>query len=345
MGQCRAAPVFAVLAVLVLGAGTARSANSGVRLLYQRSSDALDCPDEPTLREAVTAQLGYDPFGDGPLTVTTTIERIAPGDLLARIELSDAEGAPLGARSLRGHDCGELAPAVELVLGLAVEPLRGRAQAARKADKTDPWTGALPEHATSAGVARVATGAGDAAAVDAPRSSRRWRQWRVGIDASVGIAAALDAGPTAAFAFTVHLGINRKRWSLGVEMRGDLPASAASAVGGRVETALIIGMIVPCVRHKLASVCALAAIGAERGDGGGYNEPRAVSSFYAAFGGRLAVDVPLPPPLAVRVSADLLAPVTRMELYAGSLGDLGHRLYRTPPVSSALGAAVLAHFP
>jgi hypothetical protein len=99
------------------------------------------------------------------------------------------------------------------------------------------------------------------------------------------------------------------------------------------------------VRHKLASVCALAALGAERGDGGGYSEPRTVSSFYAAFGGRLAVDLPLPAPMAIRVYADLLAPVTRMELYAGSLGDLGHRLYRTPPVSSALGLAVLAHFP
>ena len=304
--------------------------------LYQRSPGALDCPDEPTLREAVTAQLGYDPFGDGPLTVTATIERIPSGDLLARIELSDAEGAPMGARSLRGHDCGELAPAVELVLGLAVEPLRGRAPAAPKAEKTDPWTGALPDHATVTG---------DAAAVDASPPSKPWSHWPVGIDASIGIAAALDAGPTAAFAFTVHLGVNRTRWSLGVEMRGDLPASAPSAFGGRVETALIVGMIVPCVRHKLASVCALAALGAERGDGGGYNEPRAVSSFYAAFGGRLAVDVPLPSPLAIRVYADLLAPVTRMELYAGSLGDLGHRLYRTPPVSSALGAAVLAHFP
>jgi hypothetical protein len=335
MGSCRAAPIFAVLAGFVCSAGTAHSATtSGVRLLYQRSAAALDCPDEPTLREAVTAQLGYDPFGDGPLTVTAIIEHV-DGGLVARIELSDAEGAPMGARSLRGHDCAELAPAVELVLGLAVEPLRGRAQVAAKAEKTDPWTGALPEHATAA----------DAAAVDVPPPSKPWSHWPVGIDASVGIAAALDAGPTPAFAFTVHLGINRKRWSLGVEMRGDLPASAPSAFGGRVETALIIGMLVPCVRHKLASVCALAALGAERGDGGGYNDPRAVSSFYAAFGGRLAVDVPLPAPMAIRVNADLLAPVTRMELYAGSLGDLGHRLYRTAPVSSSLGAAVLAHFP
>ena len=332
MGSCRAALIVAVLA-LMLGVARSAAAAPGVRLLYQRSQEALDCPDEPTLREAVTAQLGYDPFGDGPLTVTATIERL-DGGLLARIELSDAEGAPMGARSLRGHDCGELAPAVELVLGLAVEPLRELAQTTgRKMEKTDPWTGALPEHGPQALDSEV------------PTVQKSRRRWPVGIEASVGIAAALDAGPTPAFAFTVHLGINRTRWSLGVEMRGDVPASAPSAFGGRVETALIIGMIVPCVRHKVASICAIAAIGAERGDGGGYNAPRTVSGFYAAFGGRLAFDVPLPAPMAIRVNADLLAPVTRMELYAGSLGDLGHRLYRTPPVSSALGLAILAHFP
>ncbi len=332
MGSCRAAPIVAVLA-LMLGAAQSAAAAPGVRLLYQRGQGALDCPDEPTLREAVTAQLGYDPFGDGPLTVTATIERL-DGGVEARIELSDAEGAPMGARALRGHDCGELAPAVELVLGLAVEPLRAQAQATgRKMEKTDPWTGALPDHAAQAVDSEV------------PTVGRSRRHWPVGIDASVGIAAALDAGPAPAFAFTVHLGINKARWSLGVEMRGDVPSAAPAAFGGRVETALIIGMIVPCVRHKVASICAIAAIGAERGDGGGYNAPRTVSSFYAAFGGRLAFDVPLPAPMAIRVHADLLAPVTRMELYAGSLGDLSHRLYRTPPVSSALGLAVLAHFP
>jgi hypothetical protein len=333
MGLCRAGLALAILAVVALPARAA----PGVRLLYQRSPEALACPDEPTLREVVTAQLGYDPFGDGPLTVTATIERAGHG-LVARIELSDAEGASMGARALSGNDCAELAPAVELVLGLAVDPLRARAQAARqpnKSDKTDPWTGSLPSRSK--------------AEEEAERNEllphKRVRRWPVGVMASIGIAAALDSGPAPAFAFTLQLAIARQRWSLGVEMRGDLPASADAAFGGRVETALIIAMLVPCLRHKIASVCALAAFGAERGDGGGYNEPRSVVGFYAALGGRLAVDVPLPPPLAIRVHADLLAPLTRTELYAGSIGDLGHRLYRTPPVSSALGLALLAHFP
>lgn len=351
MGLCRAG---LALAILVVVAPPARAA-PGVRLLYQRSPAALDCPDAPTVREVVTAQLGYDPFGDGPLTVTTTIERAAEGQgLVARIELSDAEGAPMGARELSGNDCAELAPAVELVLGLAVDPLRAQVRAAAKADTSSPWTGTLQPR-TQAEDEQKAIGRrkrrGRKAGADSDDDEseepppRGLRAWPVGVSASVGVAVALDSGPAPAFAFTLQLAISQRRWSLGLEMRGDLPASSDAAFGGRVETALIIGLIVPCARHKIASVCALAAFGAERGDGGGYNDPRSVVGFYAALGGRLAVDVPLPPPLAIRVHADLLAPLTRTELYAGSIGDLAHRLYRTAPVSSSLGMALLAHFP
>jgi hypothetical protein len=354
MGLCRAG---LALAILVVVAPPARAA-PGVRLLYQRSPGALDCPDEPTLREAVTAQLGYDPFGEGPLTVTTTIERSGKG-LVARIELSDAEGAPMGARELSGNDCAELAPAVELVLGLAVDPLRASVRAAAKNDTSDPWTGTLQPRTQSddehKAVGRRKRGrgrkAGAGADVDSDEDDdeepppKGFRGWPVGVSASIGVAVALDSGPAPAFAFTLQLAISQRRWSLGLEMRGDLPSSSDAAFGGRVETALLIGLIVPCVRHKIASVCALAAFGAERGDGGGYNEPRSVVGFYAALGGRLAVDIPLPPPLAIRVHADLLAPLTRTELYAGSIGDLAHRLYRTAAVSSSLGLALLAHFP
>ena len=330
---------MALALVMLLGARAALAA-PGVRLLYQRGSDSMDCPDEPAVREAVTAQLGYDPFGDGPLTVTTILERLG-GQLTARIELSDEDGASLGTRSLSGGDCSELAPAVELVLGLAVDPLRARAAtAAARQEKTDPWTGTkMPDH----------TG-GESELPDAPRPVlKRRRSWKQGLpdglSIGAGIAGAFNAAPSSAFGFTFALALTRLHWSFGLEVRGDLPADAAAAFAGRVETALIIGQAVPCLRHKIASVCALAAIGAERGDGRGYSDPRTVTGFYAALGGRLAVDLPLIAPVAARIYADLLAPLTRTELYAGSLGDLGHLIYRTPALSSALGLVLMAHFP
>jgi len=39
-----------------------RPVDPGVELIYQRGADVTGCPDEPALRAAVSARIGFDPF-------------------------------------------------------------------------------------------------------------------------------------------------------------------------------------------------------------------------------------------------------------------------------------------
>src|SRR4051794_12304198 len=90
-------------------------------LRYARGPATSQCPDEESLRAAVSARLGYDPFqSDAPMTIAATIVR--RGHLLhARVEITDEHGAPIGSRELSsaGRDCTEIAQSMTLAISIA----------------------------------------------------------------------------------------------------------------------------------------------------------------------------------------------------------------------------------
>jgi hypothetical protein len=310
----RARVLAVVLAAMLAPGGAVAEAASGVRLVYARGDGADDCPDPADVRAGVAAQLGRDPFTDddaAALTVTALLAR-AGGRIFGRVEVVDEHGQPRGARQLDAATCAELAPALELVIAMAVEP----------------WTRApAPPSVPPPPV---------------PPPPRRHASLQARL--SAGVLAAIDAAPAPALGFAMQVALAAPRWSLGLELRGDLPAAAPALFGGSVETSLVAGFLVPCVRHRILAACALAGIGVERGAGSGYDQPARIDALWAAVGARLAVELTLVDPLGLRLAVDVLAPLTRTELYVGTISD-ARRLYRTPAVSSAFGAAVTTHFP
>ena len=89
--------VWLVLGTMAL-TGNAQGGESS-RLQYVRAEGAKRCPDEPALRAAVAARLGYDPFvAWAKTTVVTTITGGAEG-LRARIYLAGEDGRARGFKS------------------------------------------------------------------------------------------------------------------------------------------------------------------------------------------------------------------------------------------------------
>jgi hypothetical protein len=141
--------VLACLAVLLCGvhsrAASASEAkpSQAAQLSYLRGPGAQLCPEEAFLREAVAAELGYDPFAENARRkVSATIEREG-SRLRAHVEIHDAQGRPQGARDLTTEtlDCNELVSSIALAVSIAIDP-RAAAQSRPPAPArpTTPWT-------------------------------------------------------------------------------------------------------------------------------------------------------------------------------------------------------------
>jgi len=102
---------------------------SWARFTYARGQGAESCPDETTLRAAVVARLGYDPF---VLSAERTIIAMVAREhrtLRANVQIVDETGLVKGVRRLEaGFDqCRELAAAMALAISIAVDPTRVQA--------------------------------------------------------------------------------------------------------------------------------------------------------------------------------------------------------------------------
>jgi hypothetical protein len=163
---------------------------------------------------------------------------------------------------------------------------------------------------------------------------------------SLGLIAAVDATMLAAAGLTVQADFLRPRYSIGVELRGDLPATNSGGVTASLWTATLV----PCWRYKIAAACGLVSIGAELADTGELPltfpvQRVSMRYFWMGLGVRLAVDLPLYRVLAVRLQADVIGPLLHHELRWPLEGSASYVYYATPVVSSAFGAALLARFP
>jgi hypothetical protein len=148
------------------------------------------------------------------------------------------------------------------------------------------------------------------------------------------------AAPSTNLGVTAQLGARWRALSLGLEGRADFPVSSAAVEGGGdVSASLLVGSIVPCFHHGIVAGCLLGTFGGMRATGELVANPLRETKFYAATGGRIALEFPITDTFALRTHADVVATLTQITL---RLND--RDVWTTPPVSAGLGVALAAGF-
>ncbi|HLM76360.1 MAG TPA: hypothetical protein VK459_26825, partial [Polyangiaceae bacterium] len=231
------------------------------RLEYSRGPGAEHCPDEETLRSAVSTRLGYDPFrADAPRTITAAIAR-AGRSLNAVVKLLDASGNVTGKRDLTStqNDCSELVGAMTLAISIAIDPqseLRGPASPAppvptapeppaepppAEPPPAEPPTPPSPRRRTppvDPGPGEK-TGANDGEGAPPPEPPR--------LQAHAGLSGFMTLGtsPGVSAGLAVVVGLRSGAASIGLEGRADLPTSREAVGGGLVTASLVLGTLTP----------------------------------------------------------------------------------------------------
>lgn len=287
-------------------------AKLAARLIYSVPEKLAECPDERSLRDAVAARLGYNPFNvQAERTISARISRGKHG-LKASVELSNAAGEITGLRQLESAkgDCRELGSAMELAITVAIDPMV---------------------------LARPHSIVPDGPVVPAPKAAPR--RDKVTLRASFGALASLGSAPAINFGFAAQIGLRWRIASFALEGRADLPASATTAPPSGVESQLFLASFVPCVHYRFALACALVSLGALQGKGIHVDRPRDETTFYSAAGVRIGAEIHLVSFLSLRISLDVLGTLTRTTL---TINDAAS--WTTPPVSGNLGLSLVGDF-
>jgi len=320
------------------------------RLVYTREPGAEACPDEPAVRLAVAARLGYDAFveGETPGSPAGTIDRtvrvtLAPSGrwLRATIELVDENGELLGAHQLapRLRGCDAIASAMELAVAIAIDPLRAtQPPPAAPSPSPEPSPSPLPPAAVANPGPSPSLSPPRRLPPHVPRDSTAeqhlFDDTHVHLVGRISVLAAVAAAPAATWGLALGLAAQWRRFSIGGELRADLPASRVSS-GGLVSSSLITFQLLPCVRAYGFFFCGLLSAGMVIAYGSEFPVDRRVVLPYAGGGARAGFEIKLGRALALGLSADLLAPFTRVEL---QLDD--QSLFHAQPVSGAFSLFV-----
>jgi hypothetical protein len=277
-------------------AGAAAPARRTARLVYRVDPSSSACPGEGLLRDAVAARLGYQPFTDeGPGTITVSLRR-AEGAFRAALEVRDAAGVKLGEKQLSStaKDCAELAAATALSVSIAIDPLT--------AMRPPPAAPVLV--ATDAPPPRPAQ-----ASAPAPAATPTPVAFRVGGGLFVGF----GHTPAVSLGLQVEARLAWERFSLGLDVRPELPRSVAFA-GGWVDSTLISFGLSPCAHLGPADACAVVVGGAMHSAGRGFTQAQSVTSPHLLAGLRLGVRLPLGDRWSLRAHAETLARLVSVRL-------------------------------
>ncbi len=307
------------------------------RLVYGRGQGAEQCPDEPALRKAVAARVGYDPFFPwAELTVVASVKREG-GRLHGHVELVTKEGVVEGARDLtdpRG-DCSELVDSMALAISIALDTL------------TPPPRDGIPPPAPAPEQRPPAPA--PAAQPPAPPSrtdgllpagvGARERPARPVLEAGLMTTAAAGAGPSLSAGGDVFAALRIARLSVAAEGHAELPASRSAPGGGNVSTSLRSGSIAACAWAGKVAGCGVFAVGSLAVSGHGGIEPTQTSALYAGAGLRVGIDQPLGDRLHLVGYGQALALLSPLELTVGP-----HTAWQEPRVAVTLGAGVSVRF-
>ncbi len=343
------------LAVCALGITRRAAAFPTSRLVYARGPGAEQCPEQEAVRQAVATRLGYDPFF--PASDKTIVARILRDSdrLRGEVELIDEHGVELGLRefSAEANQCEDLVRAMALSISIAIdpksaetyaqgppdEPLADSAKAPESAEPA-PRRAPLPAPPSAASPPLAPTPKTleyDARNEDtAPEPVARPLQWSAGL----GVLGELGVVPELAPALFGFASARRGAWSLAIEGRGNLPASAERG-GVSFSTSSYALDLAPCVHLGVAFACEVTALDWLSASGT-QAAAQSGTSLSLLLGGRLGVEFPVASSVGVVADGEMLVNPWPERIVASGQGSAP--LWREPALSGAFGLALAVHF-
>ena len=281
--------LFVLLGVLVAPAAWAGSPSS--RLVYARGPGADACPDEDAFRKEVASRLGYDPFFPyASRTVSVEIEFVG-GKGRARVVFVDDKGFEQGAQTIEGGPaCEPLVSSAALAISVSLEAL-APAEPAPPPEEKKAVAAPPPVEVAPAPVEIVRPRTAPRREAPPPRAIARRRP---ALSLSPQIWAGFGQWPVATFGVGAAVELRAPAFGVALEGRWDAPATLTfGASGDSAEVQRATGSLVPCAHWSVLSFCGVATLGESWASGIDVTNPRTASAFYAAFGGRIGLDVPL----------------------------------------------------
>jgi len=325
---------LALIVPALLGARVVHATPTS-RLVYSRSGDADSCPDEQSLRRAVAARVGYDPFfAWATRTIVASLTRRNQA-FVATVDLIDESGVSHGARELRADgECRELLDAVALAIAIAIDPQSlSRPSSPPSPPPSEPTVAPRSEILTAPATS-VDTAPGPpslAASSDLPADS-------ITFEASAGAVASTGVAPGPSVGLALGAALRWRAFSLGLEGRIDAPASTTAPGGGEVSSWLVLGAVTPCAHLGPVFGCAVVQAGSAQTSGAAVPDARSQSLPWWATGGRLGVLFRVSQDTLLRVRTDVVANLDRMTLQLNG-GDA----WLAPPVAASLAVDMVLH--
>jgi hypothetical protein len=328
-----------VVTILVLAVAPSALAAFSAHLVYSRTTDAAACPDEPTLRKAVAARFGYDPFLPQAMQTVVVLVSRDHGAYRGRVQLVDDNGIALGTRDVTSNadDCSELFDEIALAISIALdasmyEPPKSPAPTEPQPAEPDP-TSPVPWFEPDVRDARPTVPAKNATFSEPS-------PWAVGGDLAASAGIGPSPGPRIA-AFARVRPDARLPLSVAVELSVDwsLPSNVYPA--GTVTSELYSASLAPCGHVGAGFFCALGQVGWMQASSSEVTDPGSEGMLFAAVGARAGAEWTFSERLFVRFHGDLLCDLRRPR-FANTRNDatLWDAAVTLKPVVGALGLGV-----
>ena len=314
------------LTLLAAGLSIARDAAAASRLEYVRTPSAAECPEEGAFRQEVAQRLGYDPFFPSADRMVSVELDVVNARAKARIVVVDEHGFERGSQALDGSDCAELVRAASLAVSIALEdaPKPAVIETKPSTEQTVEET-APPVVSTPAITPAITTNV----RAESPRVTPSRTPLRLTLAPQLW--GGFGQFPLATFGVGAAVSIRRGAFEIAAEGRWDAPATLTVSPGEDVQIESATGSIVPCLDVGIASFCAVATFGATWANGETVANPESASAFYAAFGARAGLSIPLTRALRLGFVAQAEGIATPMHVIVGS------QRYDSGPVAASIG--------
>jgi hypothetical protein len=335
----------ALAALALLTPLRSAAANPSARLVYSRTRDTASCPDEPALRKAVAARVGYDPFFPWAKQTVVVQVRREHGTFAARVQLVDEEGVAHGTRELSStqNDCTELFDATALAISIALDASEPPADAVTESASAptpsppSPNQPPLP-HSAPSSPTPIAQPPPDIEPDTPTPPSTSPRRFFAGLDAL----GSFGMDPSIALGGVVFAGARWRFLSVALELRVDAPSStnvtANNAQGSSVASWMYAGDFVPCAHYRFASLCAVGLVGSLQAHSDA-EVSFTRSAILGAVGGRVGGEWGITQALALRAHVDLLGNLAPTSLL------IDGRSWTASPVSVSTGVGLVVRFP
>ena len=312
-------------------------ASFSAHLVYSRTTDAAACPDEQTLRKAVAARFGYDPFLPQAMQTVVVLVSRDHGAYKGRVQLVDENGIARGTRDITSSadDCSELFDAIALAISIALDaPLYERRKSPAPTEPQPaepeptppvPWFDPDVRDASPAVPSKPAT-------PDAPSL------WAVGGDVAASAGLGPSPGPRVA-AFARFRPSARLPVSVAMELSADWSLPSNVIPSGTVASELYAATLAPCLHYASGLLCALGEVGWLEASSSSVTPAGSDGMAFAAVGARAGAEWPFSERLFVRFHGDLMYDLAhpRFEHNGATLWDAAVTL---KPVVGALGLGV-----